>query len=76
MNGVRRYRAAAGKQHNEDAFHAIKGAARQVIDSERVADIFAFELAILYYGLGSWRQHLVDGPGRYCAPTMDRRYQV
>ena len=64
-NGVRRYRAVAAEQHDEDAFNAIRGAARQVIDSDRMADVLAYEIAIVYYGLGSWRRRLVEGPGRY-----------
>jgi hypothetical protein len=63
--GVRRFRAAAAEQHDEDAFNAIRSAARQVVDSERVADVLAYEIAIMYYGLGSWRQRLTEGPGRY-----------
>jgi membrane protein YdbS with pleckstrin-like domain len=65
VNGVRRYRAAAVEQRDEDAFNAIRGAARQVVDSERVADVLAFEIAILHYGLGSWRRRLVEGVGLY-----------
>ena len=65
MCGVRRFRAAAADQHDEDAFNAIRNAARQVVDSERVADVLAYEIAIMYYGLGSWRQRRVEGPGRY-----------
>ena len=63
--GVRRFRAAVAEKHDEDAFNAIRGAARQVVDSERVADVFAYEIAMLYYGLGSWRRRCVEGPGRY-----------
>lgn len=65
VTGIRRYRAAAGEQHNQDAFDAIRRAARQVIDSRRVADMLAFEIAILYYGLGSWRKRREEGPGSY-----------
>jgi hypothetical protein len=65
VRGVRRFRAAAEGQHDKDAFNAIRGAARQVIDSARVADIFAYEIAVIYYGLGSWRQRLVEGAGYY-----------
>ena len=63
--GVRRFRAAAAEQHDEDAFNSIRNAARQAVDSERVADMLAYEIAIVYYGLGSWRQRLVQGAGRY-----------
>jgi hypothetical protein len=63
VRGIRRFRAAAAEQHDEDAFNAITGAARQVIDSERVAGVFAFEIAMLYYGLGSWRRRPVEGDG-------------
>jgi hypothetical protein len=63
--GVRRFRAAAAEQHDGDAFEAIRGAARRVVDSERVADALAYEIAIMCYGLGSWRQRLVAGAGHY-----------
>jgi hypothetical protein len=65
VKGIRRYRAAAGEQHDEDAFTAIRKAAHKVIDLKKVAEIFAFEIAILYYGLFSWRRRPAQGPGRY-----------
>jgi len=65
VKGVRRFRKEAEKQGDEDAYNAIRVEARQVIDSDRVADIFAFEIAIFYYALGSWRQSLAQGAERY-----------
>lgn len=63
--GIRRFRRAAAGYHSEDTLYAIREAARQVIDSKRVADILAYEMAILYYGLAAWRRPPVEGPGRY-----------
>jgi len=65
VRGIRRFRAAATGQHDDDAFNAIRGASREVVDSERVADMLSYEIAIMYYGLGSWRQSFVEGVGRY-----------
>jgi len=65
VRGIHRFRTAKTKQSDEDAFGAIRDAARQVVDSERVAEIFSYEIAIMYYGLASWRQRFVDGAGRY-----------
>ena len=50
VRGIRRFRVASAEQQDADAFNAIRGAARQVIDSERVADIFSYEIAIMYLG--------------------------
>ncbi len=63
--GIRRLRAAANVHRNDDGLLAIRSAAREMIDSERVADVFAYEIAVLYYGLGSWRKRPVEGPGRF-----------
>jgi len=62
---VRSFRAAAAEQQEPDTFHAIRVAAGQIVDSERVADALAYELAMMIYALGSWRQRFVEGPGRY-----------
>jgi hypothetical protein len=63
--GIRRFRAAAARQRHDDAFEAIRAAARQVIDSERVALVFAYEIGIFYYAFGSWRQRFKSGSGRF-----------
>jgi hypothetical protein len=65
--GARRYRAALAGEAGDDTLATIRGAARRVIDSPRVADILAFEMALIYYGLLSWRRSPVEGPGRYPA---------
>lgn len=65
VRGVRRFRAATARQQDADAFDAIRRAAREAVDSPRVADLVAYELTIMYYALGTWRQRLADGAGRY-----------
>ena len=65
VRGARLFRATAAVQDHEDAFDAIRSAAHQTIGSKRVADVFAYEIAIMYYGLASWHQQMAAGTGRY-----------
>ncbi len=51
--GARAYREPAA---GGDAYTAMRYAAGRVIPSPLAADVLAFELAMLYYGVFSWRQ--------------------
>ena len=65
VSAVRGYRRYAASHPDADALGAIRSASHSLVKNERVASMLVSELAVFYYGLGSWRAKASDAPGRF-----------
>lgn len=58
---VRTRRALRRNPGDEDTLERMRAVARDVLPSRRAAEAIAFELAVLYYALLSWRRRPAEG---------------
>ncbi len=60
---VRTARSLRSTSGTEDMLERLREAAREILPARRVAEAIAFEMAVLYYSLFSWRRRPKTSPG-------------